>query len=166
MTDRKLQPGSAAGTHVLATWVALSGNMWGPGHFGPLSLYRREGSSLRGFGFTSCSVHEYQVVQVLSWLSLEDSEAGWNGHEGSRLWTEKWLVQALEDEKSYGFGACTKCLCLPLHALLTKSPGTVDLGLGALSFANRAYITCFTLCADFLVQEKDWEYQGTLSDIS
>lgn len=22
----------------------------------------------------SCSVHEYQVVQVLSWVSLEDSE--------------------------------------------------------------------------------------------
>ena len=43
-----------------------------------------------------------------------------------------------------------------------RPPGTADLGLGASSFATRAFVICFLLCTDFLMQEKDREYQGAL----
>lgn len=88
-------------------------------------------------------------------------------HEGSRLWKEKWLLKALEDENSYGFGAGTKCLACPYRPDSPQLPGTVDRGLGALSSAKSVFIVCFILCPDFLMREKDRAYRPcyTLSNM-
>lgn len=130
------------------------------GHLSP--SFQREESNRRASHFMSCSVRAHQVVQVLSWVSLEDMRSWVEWPRGLKT-GKTGDSKALDDESSYGFGAGTKCLCLPLHALISKPPGTADLGLGALSLP-RVFILCFILCMDFLMEQKDQEYQSALPD--
>lgn len=122
-----------------------------------------------GFGVRVLySVNTHQVVQVLSWVSLEDNERLGAMAVRAGDWVGRELTEAPEDDNSYGFGAGRykvplTALTHPHHQNFQKQ---LTPALGALSFPNRFFMRFLTVCLYcFLMPDKEqqvFQYSSSL----